>query len=226
MQIGDPITQKKMLDMILEARDAGLIQVITDNGAGGLSSSVGEMAELTGGADLDLGKVPLKQAGLSSWEILVSESQERMTVGVRPEDSERFESLAALHEVEATAVGTFTDSGAFAVRHGETPVAHIPIQFLHDGCPQLSLDSEWKPPENSPVETPELDADGMGNALGRLIARPNVASKEWWVRSYDHEVIAQSVIKPFCGQITTLQVMLQSSLQSREEPKALWFPMA
>jgi len=199
VQIGDPITQKKMLDMILEARDAGLIQVITDNGAGGLSSSVGEMAELTGGADLDLGKVPLKQAGLSSWEILVSESQERMTVGVRPEDSERFESLAALHEVEATAVGTFTDSGAFAVRHGETPVAHIPIQFLHDGCPQLSLDSEWKPPENSPVETPELDADGMGKALGRLIARPNVASKEWWVRSYDHEVIAQSVIKPFCG---------------------------
>ena len=76
VQIGDPITQKKMLDMLLEARDLGYIQVITDNGAGGLSSSVGEMAELTGGADLDLSKVPLKQEGLSSWEILVSESQE------------------------------------------------------------------------------------------------------------------------------------------------------
>ena len=70
VQIGDPITQKKMLDMILEARDAGLIQVITDNGAGGLSSSVGEMAELTGGATIDLGTVPLKQLGLKSWEIL------------------------------------------------------------------------------------------------------------------------------------------------------------
>ncbi|MBR79613.1 MAG: phosphoribosylformylglycinamidine synthase, partial [Euryarchaeota archaeon] len=143
VQIGDPITQKKMLDMILEARDSGLIQVITDNGAGGLSSSVGEMAELTGGADLDLGAVPLKQAGLSSWEILVSESQERMTVGVSPKDCEEFEAIASLHEVEATAVGTFTDSGAFVVRHGDTPVAHIPIDFLHDGCPQLKLESEW-----------------------------------------------------------------------------------
>ena len=146
VQIGDPITQKKMIDMLLEARDAGLIQVITDNGAGGLSSSVGEMAELTGGAELDLGEVPLKQAGLSPWEILVSESQERMTVGIRPSDSRAFEELARLHEVEATAVGTFTDTGAFVVTHGEDPVAHLPIQFLHDGCPQLKLESEWKPP--------------------------------------------------------------------------------
>jgi len=199
VQIGDPITQKKMIDMILEARDAGLIQVITDNGAGGLSSSVGEMAELTGGADLDLGTVPLKQAGLSSWEILVSESQERMTVGVRPEDCADFEELAALHEVEATAVGSFTGSGSFVVRHGDTPVANLPIQFLFDGCPQLVLESEWQPPVHLPVETPDLDEAGMGEILGRLLARPNVASKEWWVRSYDHEVIAQSVIKPFVG---------------------------
>ncbi|MCS5535706.1 MAG: AIR synthase-related protein, partial [Candidatus Poseidoniales archaeon] len=90
VQIGDPITQKKMIDMLLEARDSGLIQVITDNGAGGLSSSVGEMAELTGGAELDLSKVPLKQPGLSPWEILVSESQERMTVGLREEDTAAF----------------------------------------------------------------------------------------------------------------------------------------
>ena len=199
VQIGDPITQKKMLDMILEARDAGLIQVITDNGAGGLSSSVGEMAELTGGAELDLGAVPLKQAGLSSWEILVSESQERMTVGVNPVDCADFEALAALHEVEATAVGSFTDSGAFVVRHGETPVANLTIDFLFDGCPQLVLESEWQPPVHLPVETPDLDEFGMGDILGRLLSRPNVASKEWWVRSYDHEVIAQSVIKPFVG---------------------------
>ncbi len=199
VQIGDPITQKKMMDMILEARDSGLIQVITDNGAGGLSSSVGEMAELTGGAELDLGAVPLKQAGLSSWEILVSESQERMTVGVRPEDCNAFEALAVLHEVEASVVGTFTDSGAFVVRHGEKPVAHLPIAFLYGGCPQLHLESEWVPPLHMPFEAPDLDAIGMGEALCRLMARPNIASKEWWVRSYDHEVIAQTVIKPFCG---------------------------
>ncbi|HJM12888.1 MAG TPA: AIR synthase-related protein [Candidatus Thalassarchaeaceae archaeon] len=199
VQIGDPITQKKMLDMILEARDAGLIQVITDNGAGGLSSSVGEMAELTGGAEIDLGTVPLKQARLSSWEILVSESQERMTVGVRPDDCDEFEAMARLHEVEATPIGTFTESGAFVVRHGEISVAHLPIGFLHEGCPQLRLESEWAPPVNLPVEFPAVTPKGMGEVLERLIARPNVASKEWWVRSYDHEVIAQSVIKPFCG---------------------------
>ena len=199
VQIGDPITQKKMIDMVLEARDLGLIQVITDNGAGGLSSSVGELAELTGGADLDLAKVPLKQPGLSKWEILVSESQERMTIGVNPEDCEAFERLADLHEVEATAVGRFTDSGAFIVRFGEETVAHLPISFLHDGCPQLQLESEWKPPQHNSIIFPSLDHKGMGEVLSRLMARPNVASKEWWVRSYDHEVIAQSVIKPFGG---------------------------
>lgn len=199
VQIGDPITQKKMIDMILEARDEGLIQVITDNGAGGLSSSVGELAELTGGADLNLAVVPLKQAGLSPWEILVSESQERMTVGVSPADCAAFEALADLHEVEATAVGTFTDSGAFVVRMNSKVVAHIPISFLHDGCPQLQLESEWSPPEHDPIVFPDVDAEGQGDLLRRLMARPNVASKEWWVRSYDHEVIAQSVIKPFCG---------------------------
>jgi len=199
VQIGDPITQKKMIDMILEARDEGLIQVITDNGAGGLSSSVGELAELTGGADLNLAVVPLKQAGLSPWEILVSESQERMTVGVSPADCAAFEALADLHEVEATAVGTFTDSGAFVVRMDSNVVAHIPISFLHDGCPQLQLESEWMPPEHAPIVFPDVDAVGRGDILRRLMARPNVASKEWWVRSYDHEVIAQSVIKPFCG---------------------------
>ena len=199
VQIGDPITQKKMIDMVLEARDLGLIQVITDNGAGGLSSSVGELAELTGGAELDLAAVPLKQSGLSKWEILVSESQERMTIGIDPEDCQAFEKLAELHEVEATAVGTFTDSGAFVVRYDEEIVAHLPISFLHDGCPQLQLESEWKPPIHSPIIFPLSNHKLMGGILLRLMARPNVASKEWWVRSYDHEVIAQTVIKPFCG---------------------------
>jgi len=199
VQIGDPITQKKMVDMLLKARDDGLLQVTTDNGAGGLSSSIGEMAELTGGAKVDLSQVPLKQMGLSSWEILVSESQERMTVGVKPEDCQEFEKLASLHEVEATAVGTFTDSGDFHILHGEQSVALLPIEFLHDGVPQLQLESEWIPPVNEEPSYPQTNASDMGGILSRLLARPNIASKEWWVRSYDHEVIAQTVIKPFCG---------------------------
>ena len=199
VQIGDPITQKKMVDMLLEARDAGLIQVITDNGAGGLSSSVGEMAELTGGAILDLSLVPLKQVGLSSWEILVSESQERMTVGIRSEDIEAFESLAKLHEVEATAVGQFTDSGDFHVKYDEETVALLPIQLLYEGCPQLQLESEWIKPVNEEPNFPQLNHIGMGSLLTKIMARPNIASKEWLVRQYDHEVLGQSVIKPFCG---------------------------
>ncbi len=199
VQIGDPITQKKMVDMLLEARDLGYIQVITDNGAGGLSSSVGEMAELTGGANLDLSKVPLKQMGLSPWEILVSESQERMTVGINEKNITAFETLANLHEVEATMVGTFTDSGTFLINYGDEVVADLPISFLHDGCPQLNLESEWIPPTHNPIELPNCDPEETGKILCRLMARPNIASKEWWVRSYDHEVIGQSVIKPFGG---------------------------
>jgi phosphoribosylformylglycinamidine synthase len=122
-----------------------------------------------------------------------------MTIGVNPEDCEKFEKLAQLHEVEATAVGTFTDSGAFVVRFGDETVAHLPISFLHDGCPQLQLESEWRTPEHDPILFPDVNHIEMGEILSRLMARPNVASKEWWVRSYDHEVIAQSVIKPFCG---------------------------
>ena len=198
VQIGDPITKKKMLDMVLEARDAGLITCITDNGAGGLSSSIGEMAEYTNGCEIDLAKVPLKQAGLSPWEILVSESQERMTIAVKPEDQAAFEAMAALHEVEATAVATFTSTGMFHVRHGESTVAYLPIEFLHDGVPQLQLESEWKPPHQEPFLPPaEADHTAM---LHAMLQRPNIASKETWVRQYDHEVIAQTAIKPFVGR--------------------------
>jgi phosphoribosylformylglycinamidine synthase len=144
-----------------------------------------------------LAKVPLKQAGLSPWEILVSESQERMTIAVRPEDQEAFEALATLHEVEATAVATFTSTGMFHVRYNESTVAYLPIEFLHEGVPQLELESEWNPPVQEPF-VPSMDEDHT-DLLERMLQRPNIASKETWVRQYDHEVIAQTAIKPFVG---------------------------
>ena len=202
VQIGDPITQKKMLDMVLEARDAGLITCITDNGAGGLSSSIGEMAEYTNGCEIDLAKVPLKQPGLSAWEILVSESQERMTIAVKASDCDAFEAMANLHEVEATPVATFTSSGMFHVKFGTETVAYLPIDFLHDGVPQLQLESEWQPPTTEPFLPDLLSLDGdadHSSLLLRMLARPNIASKESWVRQYDHEVIAQTAVKPFVG---------------------------
>ena len=197
VQIGDPITQKKMVDMILEARDLGLITCITDNGAGGLSSSIGEMAEYTGGCKIDLSKVPLKQSGLSAWEILVSESQERMTVAIKPEDCAAFEALSNLHEVESTPVATFTDTGIFHVCYGDDTVAYLPIEFLHNGVPQLQLESQWIKPEIKQF-TPPLESN-HSQMLLQMLARPNIASKETWVRQYDHEVIAQTAIKPFVG---------------------------
>lgn len=202
VQIGDPITQKKMLDMVLEARDAGLITCITDNGAGGLSSSIGEMAEYTNGCEIDLAKVPLKQPGLSAWEILVSESQERMTIAVKASDCDAFEAMANLHEVEATPVATFTSSGMFHVKFGTDTVAYLPIDFLHDGVPQLQLESEWQTPVTEPFLPDLLSLDGdadHSSLLLRMLARPNIASKESWVRQYDHEVIAQTAVKPFVG---------------------------
>jgi phosphoribosylformylglycinamidine synthase len=120
-----------------------------------------------------------------------------MTVAVKPEDQATFEALADLHEVEATAVATFTSTGMFHVRYDETTVAYLPIEFLHDGVPQLQLESEWTPP-TQPLFQPPSTAD-HSTLLTEMLQRPNIASKETWVRQYDHEVIAQTAIKPFVG---------------------------
>ena len=136
VQIGDPITQKKMTDFLLIARDRGLYRAITDNGAGGLSSSVGEMATYSGGCEMDLTHAPLKYAGLQPWEILISEAQERMTLAVDPKKINAFMELARKMDVEATVLGKFTESGKFHVRYGGKTVAYLDMEFLHDGVPQ------------------------------------------------------------------------------------------
>ena len=197
VQIGDPITQKKMTDFLLKARDLGLYRCITDNGAGGLSSSVGETARLSGGCDLDLKKAPLKYPGLNPWEILISESQERMTLAVDPQTIEAFLGLARKMDVEATVLGTYTDSGMFHIRYGEETVAYLSMDFLHDGLPQMALNARWSSPryEEPTIPVPE----DMGNALKRLLARLNICSKESVVRQYDHEVQGGSVVKPLTG---------------------------
>ncbi len=198
VQIGDPITQKKMTDFLLVARDRGLYRCITDNGAGGLSSSVGETARLSGGCDLDLQRAPLKYPGLNPWEILISESQERMTLAVPPERSADFLALAAKMDVEATVLGTYTDSGMFHIRYGETTVAYLDMDFLHDGLPQMRLRARWKRPRRP---EPNLPAPtDLGTALRRMLSRLNICSKESVVRQYDHEVQGGSVVKPLVGE--------------------------
>ncbi len=197
VQIGDPITQKKMVDFLLEARDAGLYQCITDNGAGGLSSSVGEMARFSGGCELHLDRAPLKYAGLAPWEILLSEAQERMTLAVLPEKIDRFLDLARRRSVEATVLGTFTDSGRFHVLYAGKTVAYLSMEFLHEGVPKMELEAEWTPPRHPEPDFP--DPPNLTDDLKAVLGRLNVCSKESFVRQYDHEVQGGSVLKPFVG---------------------------
>ena len=197
VQIGDPITQKKMTDFLLVARDRGLYRAITDNGAGGLSSSVGETARISGGCELDLDRAPLKYPGLNPWEILISESQERMTLAVAPKTIEEFLALARRMDVEATVLGRYTDSGWFHVRYGGETVAYIGMDFLHEGLPQMNLRARWASPSHAEPDFPE-PAD-LGAALKGMLSRLNICSKESVVRQYDHEVQGGSVIKPMTG---------------------------
>ncbi len=197
VQIGDPITQKKMTDFLLIARDRGLYRAITDNGAGGLSSSVGEMATLCDGCEMDLKKAPLKYAGLKPWEILISEAQERMSLAVAPETIDQFLELAEKMDVETTVLGTFTDSGIFHILYGGETVAYLDMEFLHEGLPKMRLKARWTPPTREEPDFPE--PEDMGRALKEMLARLNICSKESVVRQYDHEVQGGSVIKPMVG---------------------------
>jgi len=201
VQIGDPYTQKKMHDFLLDARDQELFRFITDNGGGGLSSSVGESARFSNGCVVDLEKVPLKYAGLDPWEIWVSESQERMTVAVNPEQVDRFMALSTRHAVESTVIGRFTDSGKLHIRYDGATCAYIDLDLLTTGFPQWEFDAHWQPPDrrdlSEPVLGPPKDYNGL---LTDLMARPNICSKEWIVRQYDHEVQGTSVIKPLVGK--------------------------
>ncbi len=200
VQIGDPIIQKKMTDFLLVARDRLLYRTLTDNGAGGLSSSVGEMALLSNGCHIELEKALLKYPALKPWEILISESQERMTLAVPPENRSSLETLAREYDVELCIIGQFTDDGFFtATYHGET-VAYINLNFLHYGLPQMKLKANWvKPVHQEPQLSDELSGRSCGEVLRGLLARPNIASKENWVRQYDHEVKAITILKPFDG---------------------------
>ena len=202
VQIGDPITQKKMLDMLLEARDQGLYRGITDNGAGGLSSSLGEMADLSGGVSIDLDKCPLKYQGLAAWEILVSESQERMSLAVAPDSIDAFLRLARLRDVEAAVVGKFTDTGLVEVFAQGKLVGMLRLDFLHGGLPVMDLRAKWSPPAAARAAAPvdELGVSDLHRVMLDLIGDPNVCSREEWVRCYDHEVQARSVVKPFVGR--------------------------
>ena len=196
VQIGNPIEEKKVADTFLQARDAGCFSATTDCGAGGISSAIGEMGEKQG-VKVYLDRVPLKYDGLSYAEIWISESQERLVAAVPQHKIDEALAIFAAENVEATVVGEITgDKKLQLFYHGEQ-VADLDMHFLHEGLPRLSRKAIFKAPfEQDAKFAPQAD---LGDTLKAVLARPNVASKEWVIRQYDHEVQAGSIIKPLVG---------------------------
>lgn len=199
VQIGDPITQKKLSDAIIkEARDQNLYNSITDNGAGGLSCSIAEMAKECGGCEVNLDKVPLKYPNLEPWKIWISESQERMTLSVPKEKAKRFIKLMEKRGVEATIIGEFTDSGRCVVRYENKTIMDLEMDFLHDGVPRKTLKTSYKRPTNK--EPTFKNPDNLTKILEEMLSRPNITSFEFIPRQYDHCVQGGTVLGPIEGK--------------------------
>ncbi len=199
VQIGNAITEKMVLDVLMTARDRGLFHAVTDCGAGGLSSAVGEMGEEIG-AEVWLEKAPVKYDGLSYTEIWISEAQERMVLAVPEETWSDFEALCVSENVEATVIGRFVPTGRLQLKYRNEVVGDLSMEFLHEGRPPVVRQAIYEPPVEQPLSldpaalVPDFSADLLG-LLGCL----NIASKEWVIRQYDHEVQGGSVIKPLVG---------------------------
>lgn len=200
VQIGNAVTEKMVMDVILQARDKGLYHAITDCGAGGFSSAVGEMGEHTG-AVVWLEKCPLKYAGLSYTEIWISEAQERMVLAVPEKTWEEFRALCAAEGVEATAIGQFGNEGRLKLTYHGQVVGDVAMSFLHDGRPPVVRDATYTPPTDSPLPSSALVThhSSLSTSLTKILGSLNVCSKEWIIRQYDHEVQAGSVVKPLVG---------------------------
>jgi phosphoribosylformylglycinamidine synthase subunit PurSL len=199
VQIGDPIVEKGLIDVILQARDRELYSAITDCGAGGLSSAVGEMAS-TLGADVDLASVQLKYPGLAPWEIWLSEAQERMVLAVPEENLSELRNLCGTYDVPLTDIGRFTGTERLVVRHNTTVVLNLENRFLHDGIPQRQMSAILPERTNEYGALADLiPASNLTGTLLALLAHPNIASKASIIRTYDHEVQGGTVIKPLTG---------------------------
>ena len=214
VQIGNAITEKMVADVILQARDLGLYSSITDCGAGGFSSAVGEMGEGIG-AEVWLEKAPLKYSGLSYTEIWISEAQERMVLAVPPSSWTKFEALCRSEGVEAAILGEFKPTGRLVLKYHGQQVADLAMSFLHDGRPPIVREAVFTPKAEEPLRNggcallpvsseTTLKPDGQecpssNDSLHRILGSLNVCSKEWVIRQYDHEVQAGSVVKPLVG---------------------------
>ena len=198
VQIGNAITEKMVLDVLLAARDRGLYSAITDCGAGGFSSAVGEMGEEIG-AEVWLERVPLKYDGLSYTEIWISEAQERMVLSVPPDQWDELEALCKAEGVEATILGKYVPTGQLVLKYYDTVVCELSMEFLHKGRPPVVREALYEPPPQIPLQLDEQTLVDYTSTLKEILGSLNVASKEWVIRQYDHEVQGGSVVKPLVG---------------------------
>ncbi len=225
VQIGAPITEKKVTDVIIQARDRKLYHAITDCGAGGFSSAIGEMGAKTG-ASVELEKAPLKYQGLAPWEIWLSEAQERMILAVPPAALDELLEICAIEEVEASVLGSFTNDHRLKLTYHGQIVADMDMAFLHHGLPRKHLEAVWTRVETQGTHTAAtLSMQALQSSLSptllALLRHPNIASKEDVVRRYDHEVQGATVLKPLVGRsgngpsdAAVLQPLIENS-QSR-----------
>ncbi len=198
VQIGDPITEKAVMDAVVQARNEELYSAITDCGAGGFSSAVGEMGEQVG-VDVDLQNVPLKYPGLRPWEIWLSEAQERMVLAVPEANLQRLGEICRIYDVEWTVIGRFTGDQQLRVRYGDQIVADLPMALVHEGWPRTTLEAVWDPPD---LPAPQIGSETcLCAVLMQALAHPDVASKEEVIRRYDHEVQGATVVKPLVGRV-------------------------
>lgn len=197
VQIGEPIIEKQLIDVLVGAEH--LYSAITDCGAGGLSSAIGEMAEGVG-ADVELDHVPLKYPGLEPWEIWLSEAQERMVVAVPPEHLPGLRDRCAHYGVEMADLGEFTGDGQLVVRSGGTPVLDLSTKFLHDGRPRRRMTATMpRPPRGG--EGVRAVADPAATLLA-LLGHRNIASKAGVIHRYDHEIGGATVVRPLVGRLS------------------------
>jgi phosphoribosylformylglycinamidine synthase len=198
VQIANPIEEERLKRAIIQIRDVGLASSITDLGGGGLSSAVGETANrFACGAELELDRVPLKYVGLAPWEIYVSESQERMLLTVPPENLEKTLKIFEGEDVQTTAIGKLASEKTLKIKYLGHKVADMEIAFLF--APPKAAKTAVS--ESVVLEEPDFaEPELLTETLFRLLASPNIASKESVVRTYDHEVKGNTVLKPLQGE--------------------------